>query len=81
MKTVSVTLLAAAFGLPETVEENMVIEKLTERLKASETQQSVPGEIITTLSARTEALEKKVMGQESAQADEREWFHRKSGRS
>jgi hypothetical protein len=63
--------LAVALGLPEATEEKAVLEKLTERLKAPEVQQTLPGEIITILGARIEALEKKVMSRESTQADER----------
>ncbi|HUE35942.1 MAG TPA: phage protease, partial [Candidatus Acidoferrum sp.] len=50
-KMVSLTLLAAALGLPETAEEKTILEKLSQRLVTS-----TPTEMVT-LSARIEALE------------------------
>ena len=60
MKTIPLTLFAAALGLPETAEEKEVLDALTERLKMPVATPPMPAEAITTLTARIEALEKRL---------------------
>lgn len=59
-KTLTLLSVAGMLGLPETAEEKTVLERLSQRLKEPETQHQVTGEVITTLSARLEVLEKKL---------------------
>jgi hypothetical protein len=59
-KTLTLLSVAGMLGLPETAEEKTVLETLSQRLKELDAQQRVPAEMITTLNARLEALEKKL---------------------
>ncbi len=67
-KTLTLLSVAGMLGLPETAEEKTVLETLGQRLKEPDAQGRIPAEVITTLNARVEALEKKLT--DGARADE-----------
>ena len=59
-KTLTLLSVAGMMGLSETAEEKTVLETLSQRLKETGVQQRIAIETISTLSARVDALEKKL---------------------
>jgi phage I-like protein len=57
MKTIPLTLFAAALGLPETAEENLVLEKFKDVVRTASGASGVTTNDITALSARIKTLE------------------------
>src|SRR5262249_20641636 len=73
-KTIKLLSVVRLLGLPETVDEKMVWEKLEERLKRSDENQHVSNDIITGLNAQIKTLEDNIkkMAEDGQAAEHRQ---------